>query len=163
MRKQISRILVPTDFSDQSRAAFEYALFLAERMNAPVDLLHVWEAPRYVSPDLMLAVPGWSAVTVEQFSRAQAGKELEAFLAKVDRHGVAVKPVLEVGDPSVAICRAAKAMGADLVVMGTHGRAGLARLFLGSVAEKVVTHSEVPVLTIKLPDGASLSEPAEEK
>ena len=152
MRKQIAKILVPTDFSEQARAAFEYAVFLASKVGASIELLHVWEAPRYVSPDLMLAVPGWSAVTVEQFSRAQAAKELEGFMGKVEHSGVPVKILMEVGDPAATIVRTAKQNDADLIVMGTHGRSGMARLFLGSVAEKVVTHAECPVMTLRIPE-----------
>lgn len=151
MKKQINRILVPTDFSEQARAAFEYAVFLGEKMNASVDLLHVWEAPRYVSPDLMLAVPGWSAVTLEQYSRAQAAKELEEFLVKVDRRGVPVKLMMEIGEPSSTIVRAAKDLGSDAIVMGTHGRSGVAQLFLGSVTRKVVSHADCAVITIRVP------------
>src|SRR5512132_3954903 len=117
MNVQISRILVPTDFSGQSRRAFEYALALARKLGATIDLVHVWEPPRYVAPDLMLAVPGWSAVTVEQFSRAEAAKELEAFLAKVDHEGVKVRSGLEVGDAAATICRVSRDNASDLIVM----------------------------------------------
>jgi len=152
MNVQISKILVPTDFSGQSRRAFEYAIALARKLDASIDLVHVWEPPRYVAPDLMLAVPGWSAVTVEQFSRAEAAKELEAFLAKVDPQGVKVRSGLEVGDAAATICRVSRDSASDLIVMGTHGRSGMARLVLGSVAQKVVTRADCPVLTIRVPE-----------
>ncbi len=145
------RILVPTDFSDNSRAALEQAVSLAKALGASIDLLHVWEPPRYIAPDLMLTVPGWSAVSLEQYSRAEAAKALEQYLQTLPPQ-VTLKAHLEVGDAAASIVRFAKEQGEDLIVMSTHGRGALSRLMLGSVAQKVVAHAECPVMTIRIPE-----------
>lgn len=151
MTTQYRRILVPTDFSDNSRAALEQAVSLAQALGASIDLLHVWEPPRYIAPDLMLAVPGWSAVSLEQYSRTEAAKALEQYLQTLPPQ-VALKSHLEVGDAAASIVRFAKEQGSDLIVMSTHGRGALSRLMLGSVAQKVVSHAECPVMTIRIPE-----------
>ncbi|MDQ3264292.1 MAG: universal stress protein [Myxococcota bacterium] len=151
MTTQYRRILVPTDFSDNSRVALEQAVSLAQALGASIDLLHVWEPPRYIAPDLMLAVPGWSAVSLEQYSRAEAAKALEQYLQTLPPQ-VVLKSHLEVGDAAASIVRFAKEQGSDMIVMSTHGRGALSRLMLGSVAQKVVSHAECPVMTLRIPE-----------
>jgi nucleotide-binding universal stress UspA family protein len=147
MAPPIRRILVPTDFSEHSRQALERALALAERMGASVDLLHVWEPPRHLEPfaaDLLPEPPG---ATQETLGLAQAGRLLHDWLERYRSSSVPLHVHLERGPSADTILRFASG-GYDLVVMGTHGRTGLARLMMGSVAQKVATRASCPVMTV---------------
>ena len=146
----LKKILVPIDFSEASRRALEQALQLGKVCGAQVDLLHVWEPPRYLSPDVMLTVPGWSAISLEEFSLREARKAVQIFLEQSDRPNLALTTRIDSGAPAPSILRAIRD-GYDLVVMGTHGHSRLHQLFLGSVAQRVLAESPVPVLTVRGP------------
>lgn len=141
------RILHPTDFSAASRPAFARALALARRNRASLTILHVIApfAPTlgegYVSPRT------WE--DVERQVRSQAQRELAKLVARARKAGVRATSLLLEGPPADRIVRAARARRADLIVMGTHGRSGLARLLVGSVAERVVASAPCPVLTVR--------------
>ena len=138
----IHRILCPVDFSEPSARALEYALALAERLGAHVDVVHVFQFPTFAVEDAV-ALPLYLQENLSQ----RLGERLEQFvIEKAGEGSKATARVLE-GVPYVEIMEAAK--GQDLIVMGTHGRTGLSHLLLGSVAERVVRGSEVPVLTIR--------------
>lgn len=137
-------ILVPTDFSPSSEAAVDAAIDLAQRFDAKVTLLHVWQLPVYPYMEAMLNL---SAVASE-VERA-ATEALEKQLQQVRSRFPAAQSVVQMGLPWQAIIEIVKAQQVDLVVMGTHGRRGFDHLILGSVAEKVVRLSPVPVLTIR--------------
>jgi len=115
-------------------------------------VLHVWEEPRYGSSGAdglgLDASRGHAALG--QFVRTRAGAELERLLRELeDGDRVRVFGRLDMGDPCEAILRAARTGSFDLVVMGTHGRTGLAHALLGSVAERVVRQAPCPVLTLR--------------
>ncbi len=133
-------ILVPTDFGDASQRARDIALELARRFDARVTLLHVWMVPSPVYGEGL----SWPTADLEAASRRALDGELAA---AVKVYGP-TKAELRVGVAWERILDSVKDLGADLVVMGTHGRRGLSRLVLGSVAEKVVRLSPVPVLTV---------------
>jgi universal stress protein A len=144
------RILVPVDFSRASRTALDYALFLAERFGATVEVMHVLEAPRYLPPDTLIGIPGEMQRPVGQIARTHAEREMEEMLAQMDlRPDRRPRTRLEAGDPAATIAGVAGSEGFDLIVMGTHGRTGLAHLLLGSVAEKIVRIAPCPVLTMR--------------
>lgn len=145
----VKRILVPVDFSPCSKAALEHASFLAHRLGAELEVLHVWEPPTYVTPEMVVHMPGEKSRTLAEFVRTQSGQAMEALLASIERDGLVVHGRLETGAVVETILRAAREN--DLVVMGTHGRTGLSHLLLGSVAEKVVRRSPCPVLTVREP------------
>lgn len=134
----IRRILVPTDFSPCSAAALRYALELAEQVDAEVDLLHVLP-PDEDPPSVDSPPSGATPPTSFDAALHELGPE------KVLR----VRTLLERGDPADVIMRVAREVGHDLVVMGTHGRSGVAYLLLGSVAERVVRRAPCPVLTLR--------------
>lgn len=137
-------ILVPVDFEESSRDALEVAVDLARTFDAKLTLVHAWEIPPYVYAGLpYLSADLWTAV--EQV----ATEELEKTLAGVRKELPKAESILAKGPAAVAVLAAAEQSGADSVVMGTHGRRGMSRVFLGSVAEKVVRSSLVPVLTIR--------------
>lgn len=144
----IKKILVPVDFSDGSRDAMEYAVSLAERLASAVDLLHVWDLPREVTPGAVVTLPGLAGQPIEALVEGQARRDMKGFLA-IELPEARVGTILLRGDPANTILKVAAEGGYDLVVMGTHGRRGLTHALLGSVAERVVRFCRVPVVTIR--------------
>ena len=148
------KILVPVDFSPSSLLALETAIELAARFGATFELLHVWEPPPVYGPDALVAGGGALYAELEDHTRRAAGKEMEELVERLRLRGHReIRAHIERGIPSAVIVAFAK-NGYDLVVMGTHGRTGFSRFVAGSVAEKVVRLSPVPVLTIRNPDQA---------
>jgi len=146
-----SRILVPIDFSECSGAAFSTAVELARRLGAKITLLHVWDVP-FLWPsvtDTLVTVPAEEPMTVGQLVKKRASEELQRFITDYPHADVEVTARLEMGEPVQRICSVAQDGNHDLVVMGTHGRTGFTRVLAGSVAENVVRHSPVPVLTVR--------------
>jgi nucleotide-binding universal stress UspA family protein len=145
--KQFRRILHPTDFSRASGPAFARALDLAEQNRAELLLVHVLTPPAplytegYVSPQYYEAL--------ETEARRGAQTRLSALLAKARKAKARVRSLLLLGIPHDQITRAARSQRADLIVMGTHGRSGLSKFFIGSVAERVVRLAPCPVLTVR--------------
>lgn len=137
-------ILVPTDFGEPSQAALDYAVELAKALNAEIVVLHAFEIPAMSFPD------GAIVATAEMTSRilegAQAGLDKE--VGRFEGSGVTVRGMVKQSDPWHAVLTAVDEVSADLVCMGTHGRRGLPRAILGSVAEKVVRTCPVPVLVV---------------
>lgn len=158
MAPLIHRILVPTDFSEHSQRATEYALSLAERMGASVDLLHVWEPPPHLEPETLVMVPGDPGAQLEMVGLAQAGRLLHAWAERHQSGPVPLHVHLERGPAADTIVRFVQG-GYDLVVMGTHGRTGLARLFMGSVAQKVAARASCPVLTVHATQAPEVAQP----
>jgi universal stress protein A len=145
----LKRILVPVDFSDCSRHALHRADELAKAFDAQIDLLHVWQAPAFISPEAMVGVAPRSQ-TLAQLAQQQAEKSMASFVAHAKNAGIRVNSARTIdGDPAQAITELAERGDYDLVTMGTHGRTGLSHLLLGSVAEKVVRRSSRPVMTVR--------------
>lgn len=140
----IRRILHPTDFSPSSDAALRLAAVLAKDHDAQVVLLHVIEPPPVGSSGAVPAPPPGLPP-----SRAEVEQRLSALAATLPELRTECR-VAE-GPAADAILEAAQETGCDVIVMGTHGRTGLARLLVGSVAEKVVRRAPCPVLTVKSP------------
>lgn len=137
------RILVASDFSDSSQRALELALGVAEKFGAELTLMHSWEAPDYsYAAGLYL-----SADVVAPIENAAIAR-LEEASAELKQRFPSARSLLRSGAAWEEVLAAAKEVKADLIVMGTHGRRGLERALLGSVAEKVVRLSTVPVLTV---------------
>ncbi|HUF92049.1 MAG TPA: universal stress protein [Candidatus Limnocylindria bacterium] len=143
----MKRIMHATDFSPASRAAFARALQEAKSHNAELTVVHV------LSPVLGFAGEGYVSPstyeTLARSSRAWAQKQLDRLLAKAKGAGVRARGLLLDGVAHEQIAKAAKAKKADLLVMGTHGRTGMARFFVGSVAGRVVAGAPCPVLTVR--------------
>jgi nucleotide-binding universal stress UspA family protein len=141
---QFQHILVPIDFSDSSQRALDVAVGLAQSENATLTLVHVYEFPNYPYPGLAFpAADLWTPV------QQAAENALNQALAKLRERAPNANGILRVGDPAREILTAIEEQQADLVVMGTHGRRGVSRALAGSVAEKTVRHSPVPVLTVR--------------
>jgi nucleotide-binding universal stress UspA family protein len=145
----LRRILVPHDFSDTAQHALAYALDLAEKLGARVTIVHAYE--------VVYGFPESVQLTTEMLSAVQSAARtaLEALVARTQRPGVVVDAVLRQGPAWSEIDEVAKEAHVDLIVMGTHGRRGIARALLGSVAEKVVRTAPCPVLTVHGPESAS--------
>jgi nucleotide-binding universal stress UspA family protein len=144
---KIRRVLHASDFSRASRAAFAKAVDMAKANRAELILVHVWTPPMPVVEDAYLSPKTWQ--DLEASARGAAQKDMAKLLAAAKKAGVRASGTLLEGIPHEQIVRAAKAKRADVVVVGTHGRTGLARMFLGSVAGRVVTAAPCPVLTVR--------------
>lgn len=140
----MTTILVPTDFSTYGDAAIAYAVTLARQLDATLYLLHVVTIPVAGIGELGVA----NAAAFAQTAQRDAQASLEAIATKL-RDRVEVAPVrVEAGDARAVIDLVAQQVDADMIVMGTHGRRGLSRWFLGSVAESVVRTAPCPVVTV---------------
>jgi nucleotide-binding universal stress UspA family protein len=148
MNDTIRTVLVPVDFSPYSDEAVAYATRLARRLDASIELLHVVEDPYLTgtwSPDIY--VPDVIDSLAALVSDAQ--DRLERTTASVRAQGVPATAVVRRGSAARAIIEHAATGDFDLIVLGTHGRTGLAHVLLGSVAERVVRLAPCPVLTVK--------------
>lgn len=148
-------ILVPTDFGEPAEHALDVAIALASKFNSKITLLHSsWFPPMaYGAYAEGLAWPISDMIDAAQ-------KELDAALVKAKKRYEQIDAVLAVTEPSQTILEIAKDRACDLIVMGTHGRRGLPRILLGSVAEKTVRLSPVPVLTLSGKAGQEAKEAA---
>lgn len=145
--QSLKTILVPTDFSAYGDAAVDYAVRLAQPLDATVHLLHVVTMPVPGVGELGII----NATAIAQLAARDAQTSLETLADRL-RDRVTLGPVrVETGDPRESIDRVAEQIGADMIVMGTHGRRGLSRWFLGSLAESVVRTASCPVLTVHRP------------
>ncbi len=146
MARWVRSILVPVEFDDGSRAALELAKDVARRERAELILLHVvplreaaFSEQHYCAVEQAAGAEAWVERDAKQRLTSQAREVLDG--------DIAYRMITRVGDPTSEILRAAKELDVDLVVMATHGRKGVWRVALGSVAEKVVRGSTCPVLT----------------
>jgi universal stress protein A len=139
------RILVPTDFSDPSGEALATAMAFAELAGATLDLVHVAVEATYALPPPVdvASVPIDMTRLMERAAEGLAAEE-----QRVRAAGIATDSATLIGRPDSEIVARAAATHADLIVMGTHGRSGLAHVLLGSVAERVVQHAPCPVLIV---------------
>jgi nucleotide-binding universal stress UspA family protein len=141
------RILHPTDFSRASGAAFTRALDEARASRQQLVLVHV------LAPVIPMAGEGYVSPSVYQqmseAGRTWAQKQMNRLLARARSKGVRARGLLLEGVAHEAIVRAARRQRADLIVIGTHGRTGVARFFLGSVAARVTATAPCPVLTVR--------------
>jgi nucleotide-binding universal stress UspA family protein len=152
--RSVKRILVPTDFSDPSAEALATAIALAQPAGALVDLVHVAvEASFALPPPIDVATVPIDLTGV--LERVTDGLRVEA--ERVRAAGLPCETAMLVGRPDAEIVARATSTGAELIVMGTHGRSGLAHALLGSVAERVVQHAPCPVLIMPKRAGAHAS------
>jgi universal stress protein A len=143
----IRRILVPTDFSDNSLAAVRYAVEIAVRFGSELVLLHVVSDMALVLPDAVMPTP---VVTpdLDQLT-TNAKTSLTNLIASENLARLNPKAEVRIGAPAVEIDAAAKDLKCDPICVSTHGRTGLSHLLMGSVAEKIVRHAPCPVLIVR--------------
>ena len=137
------KILYPTDFSEYSEAALAHATALARDTGAKLVIVHVKEPP-----DAYVDTGGFAGYPVD-VNEAELLDELSKIKPTDPDVGYAHR--LLTGDPATEITQFAEKEGIDMIVLGTHGRRGLTRMLMGSVAEAVVRRASCPVLTIKQP------------
>lgn len=157
---QIARILCPVDFSDQSRQALDYAVAAARWYGASITLLHVHALSAPLLPmEPFGGAASYARVALNEEEREAVTRALETFLARDRAAGDRVEPLVDeaLNVPSAIVAKAEE-LGADLIVMGTHGRTGFNRLVLGSVTEKVLRTAPCPVLCVPPRAGAALPE-----
>jgi len=144
---RLRRILHPTDFTRASGAAFTRAVAMAKADRAQLLIVHV------LAPSVPMAGEGYISPKVyddlEASARGYGQKRLAALQARARKAGVRTITLLLEGVADERIARAARSKKADLIVIGTHGRTGLAKFFLGSVASRVVAAAPCPVLTVR--------------
>jgi universal stress protein A len=140
---QLKTVLVPVDFSTASQKAIDYAVAFGRQFNAELCLLHVIQ-PYFPGPEMSYgAIESlWSE------NQKEAGLNLDALKGLLEKHAP-VSAQLKTGYPYVEIIRTARLLQADLIVMATHGRTGLAHAFMGSTAEKVVREAGCPVFVVR--------------
>jgi universal stress protein A len=149
MSIEIRTILVPIDFSDNARAAIEWAAHLANQQQSKLILFHAYHLPvefqqlegAYLPPDF------WASV------KAEAQESLSRYESELQKRGHDVESVVREGYAATAIVDEATERAADLIVIGTHGLSGLKHMLLGSIAERVVQKAPCPVLTVKTDSG----------
>ena len=141
--KTVQRILCPVDFSEPSGHALDYAIDLAQALGAELHLMHAYQLPVYALPDGALIPSAELAASVS----TDAQRAFDQLMTRIPE-GLSVTPHLTEGAPHAEVQRLVSELDIDLVVMGTHGRTGLARLLMGSVAERVVRTCPVPVLSV---------------
>jgi nucleotide-binding universal stress UspA family protein len=150
MSINLRRILCPVDFSTHSDHAMRYAAALAGKFGSELTLLHV------VAP-VVAALPGEAALqdlvqaNTEEIEAA-CRERLDKMVGELAAQGMNVACRVLNGVPYLEIIRYAQESETDLIVLGTHGRTGIAQLLIGSVAERVVRKAPCPVLTIKHPE-----------
>ena len=149
------RLLVPHDFSACAAQALALAADLAALHGARIVALHVSELPPNLATNALVQPPGAPGpMRADAYTVRGARARLDELLEPLRERGLDVLAMAVVGDVQAAILEAIASTGADVVVMGTHGRTGLSHLLLGSIAEKVVRHAAVPVVTTRLPGPA---------
>ncbi len=142
--KDVRNIVVATDFSDIADHALDEAIELAEKFGAKITLVHSYEIPIYGFPDGILTASSEVAAQIQIACQKQ-------LLEAIERHKsapVSITPLLRMGPPWDEISAAAAETGAGLIVLGTHGRRGISRALLGSVAERVIRTATLPVLVV---------------
>ncbi|QEG20407.1 universal stress protein [Mariniblastus fucicola] len=142
----IDRILCPIDFSDSNSAANDYACMLADATAGQIVYLHCW------LPNVYETSPAYVDTLAEQ---ERLLGELKSFVHP-NHDDIKASYVVEMGSPTEKIVDFANDNGIDLIIMGTHGRTGIRRLVMGSVAEAVVQNADCPVLALKSRTGAHL-------
>ena len=146
MALEWKRILCPVDFSDASRSALQVASELARRFDGELTVFHAYPLPGYTLPEgTVLPATGMLQELAEQTDAL-----LERWKADALKDGAPrVTTDKAVGEPAVEIVAAAEEGKYDAIVVGTHGRTGLAHVLLGSVAERVVRRAPMPVVTVR--------------
>jgi nucleotide-binding universal stress UspA family protein len=142
----MKRIVYATDFSPASRPAFEKAVSMARADRAELVIVHAL-AP--VLPPANGYITATAYSEIDAAARRYGTTQVDALVGRARKAGVRARGVLVDGIAHEAIVRAARKQHADMIVVGTHGRTGLAKFMLGSVAGRVVAHASCPVLTVR--------------
>ncbi len=150
----VHHVLVPIDFSSYAELALDYAIALARKLQARITLLHVIQPlPLVAGADTGI----WPTTLIDELEAAITG-DMEGYLARVTAAGLEGEIAVVHGVPFQQILDTAKARQVDLIILGTHGRTGLAHVLLGSVAEKVARLALCPVMIARQPTSGAVSQ-----
>lgn len=152
----LKTVLVATDFSEPSQVAVRYGRALAEAFNASLHILHV--VPDSMALPWATMADGLAMADVQRQWEREANERLQQMLPESERAALGAVLTTRAGDPVRQITSYAVETGADLVVLGTHGRGPVAHMLMGSVAERVVRTAPCPVLTVRHPQHEFISE-----
>ena len=144
---RVRRILFASDFSKASGKAFTTALTLAKANRATLTILHVIVPFMPIVPEQYINTATWEQIDSQ--ARRWSQQQLARLTEKAKKAGIRVVGLLLEGDPAQQITRAARSKRADVLVVGTHGRTGLTKFFVGSVAGRVVATASCPVVTVR--------------
>ena len=144
---RIRRILCASDFSKTSGKALISAIDLAKANRARLTIVHAHVPIVPLVPEQYLEASTWDRVDAE--TRRWAERQVEKLAEKARKRGVRASALMVTGDPAQQIVRMARSKRADLIVVGTHGRRGFSKFFLGSVAERVIATAPRPVMTVR--------------
>ncbi|MCK5433152.1 MAG: universal stress protein [Gammaproteobacteria bacterium] len=139
------RLLCPVDFSDISKNAFQIAIDLAVLFKADLHVMHVFQMPASAIPEGIYDIPD----DMEDKVKSHFSKKLDEFIKNHPTPEINITTGSYAGFPHVEIIKYANEANADMIVMGTHGRTGLSHVLLGSVTERVIRTSDIPVLTVR--------------
>ncbi|HWR01091.1 MAG TPA: universal stress protein [Chlorobaculum sp.] len=139
----IKSILCPIDFSDASTNAFRYACEFAKAMGSKIILLNVVE-PRPMAADMTL-----NYIPLEEDLAGAAEEDFKTLVQEAESKGIAVQADVMIGMPADLILSQAADADVSIIIIGSHGKTGLSRLLMGSVAEAVVRKAKIPVLIVK--------------
>jgi nucleotide-binding universal stress UspA family protein len=145
--KRIRHVLYASDFSAASRRAFGAAISIAKSLDAKLTIVYVLAPVVPIIPDRYI-----DAATLDRLderARRWSARQLSRLAAQATKAGVSATSLLREGDPVAQIVRAGRSTHADVIVVGTHGRRGLPKFLLGSVAERVVATAPCPVVTVR--------------
>ena len=144
---RIRRILCASDFSSTSRKALAAAISLAKTHRAGLIILHAHVPIGPLMPERYIESSTWERVDTEarRWIESQVAKAAD----RAKKLGVRASAIMVMGDPATQIVRVARSKRIDLIVVGTHGRRGMSKFFLGSVAERVIATAPCPVMTVR--------------
>ena len=147
--KRFKHILASTDLSPESFAAVQYAAHLAEGQGAKLTILHVPQTTTLLFTDF---APPVDLMSLDRTIETAARETLEGWVARHLKHKASgVRILIRSGVTHEVVCKAAEDVGANLIVMATHGRRGLGHVILGSVTERVLRDAPCPVLVVRPP------------
>ncbi len=144
---QVRRILFASDFSKASRKAFTTAIAMAKASRATLTILHVIVPFTPIVPEHYINMETWEQIDTQ--ARRWSQQQLRRLTEKAKTAGIRAVGLLLEGDPAQQIARTARSKHADLLVVGTHGRTGLAKFLVGSVASRLVATASCPVVTVR--------------
>ena len=144
---RMRRILFASDFSKSSTRAFATAIALAKAAHADMTILHVLVPFTPLVPEQYIG--GTTLDKLNADARRWAQEQVAKLTAKAKKGGVRASGLTTTGDPAEQIVRTARAKRVELIVLGTHGRTGLNRFFVGSVAQRVIASAQCPVVTVR--------------
>jgi nucleotide-binding universal stress UspA family protein len=144
---RVRRILVASDFSKSSIKAFTTAVAMAKANRATLTIVHVIVPISPIVPEQYLDSRTWNQI--DRQTRRWSQQQLDTLVNKARAAGVRAVALLREGDPAREIIRAVRSKRADILVVGTHGRTGLAKFFVGSIAGRLVATASCPVVTVR--------------